>query len=304
MQAQQLGLPRASSGERGVAPARAVAALPRAARHACVSPPGYGPAAVPRPPAWPRGRSAAPDAGRPGCASGGRRWPDRACGRGRARSPRCGAAAGGRSEHSPGRWCSRHGSVRPPSPSSGGGALGDRFPVAGRVGALRRVSARGGGPALRGPRVRPGTRESPCPHALGTGALEAVGSRACGARRGLALVERPSRWASNGEGTPVADPALSSASSQGDQGLEGRRGAIPSAWRRATTASGERASRPAICSTGSWSAYSRRSSWSSDVLQRVATAHLKRPLGPRERFDVPGADLTRFACGRSQRSAR
>jgi len=178
-------LPRPSRGERGVARAPAVAALPRAARTACVAPPEYGPAAVPHPLAWPRGRSAAPDAGRPGCSSGGRRWPDRACRRGRPRSPRCGGAAGGQSRRSPGRWCSPHGSGRPPSPSSGGEGVGDGCPVAGRAGARRRVSARDDGPALRGPRARPGTRESPRPHALGTAALEAVRVRARGAGRGL-----------------------------------------------------------------------------------------------------------------------
>ncbi|MGH2883603.1 MAG: hypothetical protein ACRDPA_13045, partial [Solirubrobacteraceae bacterium] len=63
------------------------------------------------------------------------------------------------------------------------------------------------------------------------------------------------------------------ASSLGDHGLDRRRGAIPSARRRATTASGERPSRRAICFTESWSAYSRRSDWSSTLLQRLATAH-------------------------------
>ena len=99
-------------------------------------------------------------------------------------------------------------------------------------------------------------------------------------------VERLSRRATSEAGRPLTVPALSSACSRGHQGLDRRRGAIPSAWRRATTESAERASRPAICSTGSWSAYSWRSSWSSAVLQRVATAHLKWRLGPRELFDV------------------
>ena len=65
--------------------------------------------------------------------------------------------------------------------------MGAECPVAGRAGARRRVSARSGGPALRGCRARPDRRESPRPHALGRG-REAVGPRACGLGRAPAAV--------------------------------------------------------------------------------------------------------------------
>jgi hypothetical protein len=151
--------------------------------------------------------------------------------------------------------------------------------------------------------------------ACSTTRRELTTGRACCCSRGatsarrrarICSVERPSRWATSEASWPLAAPALNSASSRGDQGLDRRRGAIPSVCRRATRASGERASRPATCSTGSWSAIAGGAAGlrlrSSALPLLISSGNWVR--GSALTSSSQGAGLMRFVCGRSRRLAR